>query len=34
MFLQVNISNEDQKSELNKTQTGQLVTYCKEIGLI
>ena len=33
IFLQVNIGNEDQKSGVNKTQTGQLASYCKEIGL-
>ena len=33
IFLQVNIGNEDQKSGINKSQTGQLVSYCKEIGL-
>ena len=33
IFLQVNIGNEDQKSGVNKSQTGQLASYCKEIGL-
>ena len=33
IFLQVNIGNEDQKSGVNKIQTGQLASYCKEIGL-
>ena len=31
--MQVNIGNEDQKSGVNKIQTGQLASYCKEIGL-
>ena len=33
IFLQVNIGNEDQKSGVNKIQTSQLASYCKEIGL-
>ena len=33
IFLQVNIGNEDQKSGVNKIQTGELASYCKEIGL-
>ena len=33
IFLQVNIGNEDQKSGVNKSQAGQLTSYCKEIGL-
>ena len=33
IFLQVNIGNEDQKSGINKSQIGQLASYCKEIGL-
>jgi len=33
IFLQVNIGNEDQKSGVNKIQTVQLASYCKEIGL-
>ena len=33
IFLQVNIGNEDQKSGVNKSQAGQLASYCKEIGL-
>ena len=33
IFLQVNIGNENQKSGVNKNQAGQLVSYCKEIGL-
>ncbi len=33
IFLQVNIGNEGQKSGVNKSQTGQLASYCKEIGL-
>ncbi len=33
IFLQVNIGNEDQKSGVNKSQVGQLASYCKEIGL-
>ena len=33
IFLQVNIGNEDQKSGINKSQTAQLASYCKEIGL-
>ena len=33
IFIQINIGNEDQKSGVNKIQTGQLASYCKEIGL-
>ena len=33
VFLQINIGHENQKSGINKTETNQLVTYCKEIGL-
>jgi len=33
IFLQVNISNENQKSGVNKNDVNQLVSYCKEIGL-
>jgi pyridoxal phosphate enzyme (YggS family) len=33
IFLQVNIGNENQKSGVNKNDVGQLVSYCKEIGL-
>ena len=33
IFLQVNIGDENQKSGVNKSQTGQLASYCKEIGL-
>merc|ERR1712078_293692 len=33
IFLQVNIGNEDQKSGIDKEEVGQLVSYCKEIGL-
>ena len=33
IFLQVNIGNEDQKSGINKIQTGELASYCKEVGL-
>ena len=33
IFLQVNIGNEDQKSGVNKSQAGELASYCKEIGL-
>ncbi len=33
IFLQVNIGNENQKSGVNKNDLGQLVAYCKEIGL-
>ncbi len=31
--MQVNIGNESQKSGVNKSQAGQLASYCKEIGL-
>ena len=33
IFLQVNIGDESQKSGINKTEVGQLVSYCREIGL-
>ena len=33
IFLQVNIGDENQKSGINKKDVGQLVYYCKEIGL-
>jgi pyridoxal phosphate enzyme (YggS family) len=33
IFLQVNIGDENQKSGINKSDVGQLVSYCKEIGL-
>jgi pyridoxal phosphate enzyme (YggS family) len=33
VFLQVNIGDENQKSGVNKNNVGQLVYYCKEIGL-
>ena len=33
IFLQVNIGDENQKSGINKNDLGQLVSYCKEIGL-
>ena len=33
IFLQVNIGDENQKSGVNKSQVGQLASYCKEIGL-
>ena len=33
IFLQVNIGDENQKSGMNKNEVGQLVSYCKEIGL-
>ena len=33
IFLQVNIGDENQKSGINKNQVGQLVAYCREIGL-
>ena len=33
IFLQVNIGDENQKSGINKNELGQLVSYCKEIGL-
>ena len=33
IFLQVNIGDENQKSGVNKSQAGQLASYCKEIGL-
>ena len=33
IFLQVNIGNENQKSGISKSNIGQLITYCKEIGL-
>ena len=33
IFLQVNIGDENQKSGINKNDTSQLVSYCKEIGL-
>ena len=33
IFLQVNIGDENQKSGINKNYVGQLVSYCKEIGL-
>ena len=33
IFLQVNIGDENQKSGIDKNDVGQLVTYCKEIGL-
>ena len=33
IFLQVNIGDENQKSGVNKSQAGQLASYCKESGL-
>ena len=33
IFLQVNIGDENQKSGINKNEVGQLVSYCREIGL-
>ena len=33
VFLQINIGDEDQKSGINKAEAGQLIAYCKEIGL-
>jgi len=33
IFLQVNIGDESQKSGVNKSDVGQLVNYCKDIGL-
>ena len=33
IFLQVNIGHENQKTGINKKDVGQLVSYCKEIGL-
>ncbi|WP_262590032.1 YggS family pyridoxal phosphate-dependent enzyme [Candidatus Pelagibacter communis] len=33
VFLQINIGEEEQKSGVKKEETGQLVSYCKEIGL-
>ncbi len=33
VFLQINIGDEDQKSGINKTDTNELVAYCKDIGL-
>ena len=33
IFLQINIGDENQKSGINKNQVGQLVAYCREIGL-
>ncbi|MDA7587641.1 YggS family pyridoxal phosphate-dependent enzyme [Candidatus Pelagibacter sp.] len=33
IFLQVNIGDENQKSGINKNDIGQLILYCKEIGL-
>ena len=33
IFLQVNIGDENQKSGIIKDEVGQLVSYCKEIGL-
>ena len=33
IFLQVNIGDENQKTGINKKDVGQLVSYCKEIGL-
>jgi len=33
IFLQVNIGDENQKSGIDKEEVGQLVSYCKEIGL-
>ena len=33
IFLQVNIGNENQKSGVNKTEVGELISYCREIGL-
>ena len=33
IFLQVNIGNENQKSGINISNTSQLASYCKEIGL-
>ena len=33
IFLQVNIGEENQKSGINKSEVGHLVSYCKEIGL-
>ena len=33
VFCQINIGDENQKSGINKSETNQLVTYCKEIGL-
>ena len=33
VFLQINIGDEEQKSGVKKEETGQLVSYCREIGL-
>ncbi len=33
IFLQVNIGNENQKSGVNKTEVGELISYCRKIGL-
>ena len=33
IFVQVNIGNEDQKTGISKNRVGELVSFCKEIGL-
>ena len=33
IFVQVNIGNENQKTGIAKNKVGELVSYCKEIGL-
>jgi len=33
IFLQVNIGNENQKSGINKSDVGELASFCKQIGL-
>ena len=33
IFIQVNIGNEEQKSGINKTKLGNLISYCKKINL-
>ena len=33
IFAQVNIGNENQKTGIAKNKVGELVSYCKEIGL-
>ena len=33
IFLQVNIGDENQKSGINKSNIGQLASYCREMGL-
>ena len=33
IFLQVNIGDENQKSGINKSNIGQLASYCRETGL-